>query len=102
MPFPYCSRQWLLTTAAYGGLLPAPASRERGTYPHLLPYLSSHPGELPSQVLTDPYMSLSTHTALVIQPLPFRAVTNAQKDRGSAWRSFSAASDSALYGPYTA
>src|SRR5215468_4270886 len=32
--FLLCSRPWLLTTAAEGGLEPAPASRFRGTYPH--------------------------------------------------------------------
>ena len=29
---------------------------------------SSHPGELPPEVLTEPYVKLSPHTALVIQP----------------------------------
>jgi len=29
---------------------------------------SSHPGELPPEVLTEPYVKLSLHTALVIQP----------------------------------
>src|SRR5882762_3809222 len=32
--FLLCSRPWLLTTAAEGGLEPAPASRFRRTYPH--------------------------------------------------------------------
>ena len=32
--FLLCSRPWLLTTAAEGGLEPAPASRFRGAYPH--------------------------------------------------------------------
>src|SRR5215472_2680393 len=34
--FLLCSRPWLLTTAAEGGLEPAPASRFRGAYPHRL------------------------------------------------------------------
>src|SRR4030042_508071 len=34
--FLLCSRPWLLTTAAGGGLEPAPASRFRGTSPHQL------------------------------------------------------------------
>src|SRR5229473_169172 len=32
--FLLCSRPWLLTTAAEGGLEPAPASRFRGAFPH--------------------------------------------------------------------
>src|SRR6266704_2924702 len=32
--FLLCSRPWLLTTAAQGGLEPAPASRFRGATPH--------------------------------------------------------------------
>src|SRR5215472_5914649 len=32
--FLLCSRPWLLTTAAEGGLEPAPASRFRGAYSH--------------------------------------------------------------------
>src|SRR5215472_4314482 len=32
--FLLCSRPWLLTTAAEGGLEPAPASRFQGAYPH--------------------------------------------------------------------
>src|SRR5229473_518193 len=32
--FLLCSRPWLLTTAAEGGLEPAPVSRLRGTSPH--------------------------------------------------------------------
>src|SRR3954471_10468587 len=32
--FLLCSRPWLLTTAAGGGLEPAPASRFRGAFPH--------------------------------------------------------------------
>ncbi len=35
-PFPQRSLPWLLTTAAWGALKPAPASRLRGIYPHLL------------------------------------------------------------------
>src|SRR5713101_4781493 len=35
-PFLPRSRPWLLTTAAGGGLVPAPASRFRGAYPHQL------------------------------------------------------------------
>src|SRR5205823_11968497 len=34
--FLLCSRPWLLTTAAGGGLEPAPASRFRGAVPHRL------------------------------------------------------------------
>src|SRR5450631_2121700 len=34
--FLLCSRPWLLTTAAEGGLEPAPASRFRGASPHQL------------------------------------------------------------------
>src|SRR5207248_5816927 len=34
--FLLCSRPWLLTTAAGGGLKPAPASRFRGAVPHRL------------------------------------------------------------------
>src|SRR6267143_6783036 len=34
--FLLCSRPWLLTTAAEGGLKPAPASRFRGAVPHRL------------------------------------------------------------------
>ena len=33
-----------------------------------LSHWSSHPGELPPEVLTEPYVKLSLHTALVIQP----------------------------------
>jgi len=33
-----------------------------------LSHWSSHPGELPPEVLTEPYVKLSPHTALVIQP----------------------------------
>jgi hypothetical protein len=33
-----------------------------------LSHRSSHPGELPPEVLTEPYVKLSLHTALVIQP----------------------------------
>ena len=36
MPFPQRSPQWLFTNAAWGGLKPAPESRLRGAYPHLL------------------------------------------------------------------
>ena len=35
-PFPQRSPPWLLTTAAWGALGPAPASRLRGAHPHLL------------------------------------------------------------------
>ena len=35
-PFPQRSPPWLLTTAAWGGLKPAPVSRLRGALPHLL------------------------------------------------------------------
>src|SRR6201987_537236 len=41
-PFPQRSRPRLLTKAAYGGLRPAPASRSRGTYPHLSRRLLRH------------------------------------------------------------
>ena len=41
-PFPQRSPPWLLTTAAWGALKPAPASRLRGTYPHLLYSLVAH------------------------------------------------------------
>src|ERR1700743_1335323 len=41
-PFPQRSRPRLLTSAAYGGLRPAPASRSRGTYPHLSRRLLRH------------------------------------------------------------
>jgi len=34
--FLLCSRPWLLTTAAEGGLEPVPADRFRGAYPHQL------------------------------------------------------------------
>jgi hypothetical protein len=34
-PFPERSPPWLLTTAASGGLGPGPATRSRGTFPHL-------------------------------------------------------------------
>ena len=30
--------------------------------------LSSQPGELPPELLTEPYVTLSRHTALVIEP----------------------------------
>jgi hypothetical protein len=33
-----------------------------------LDHRSSHPGEPPPEVLTEPYVKLSLHTALVIQP----------------------------------
>ena len=36
MPFPQRSLPWLLATAAWGGLKPAPVSRIRGAVPHLL------------------------------------------------------------------
>src|ERR1700757_510212 len=41
-PFPQRSRPRLLTDAACGGLRPAPASRSRGTYPHLSRRLLRH------------------------------------------------------------
>ena len=34
-----------------------------------IPPVSSQPGELPPELLTEPYVTLSRHTALVIEPL---------------------------------
>ncbi len=44
------------------------ALMRRRTSPRLLREVSSSPEELPRQALTDPYVNLSIHTALVIQP----------------------------------
>ena len=41
-PFPQRSPPWLLTTAAWGALKPAPESRLRGAFPHLLCSLVAH------------------------------------------------------------
>ena len=43
--------------------------------------LSSHPGELPPEVLTEPYVTLSRHTAPVIQPEFRHLVANEQTDQ---------------------
>jgi hypothetical protein len=40
---------------------------------------SSGPGELHPQALTDPDVSVSTHPAPTVQPLPGIAVSNVQK-----------------------
>jgi hypothetical protein len=73
LPFPQRSPQWLFTTAAYGGLKPAPASRLRGAFPHLSCTFTWHtpssPGGFHPQALTDPYVTVSRHTARTISPL---------------------------------
>ena len=45
---------------------------------------SSSPRELPSQALTEPYVNLSIHTALIIQPL---SNTDANVQIGVGWPS---------------
>ena len=48
---------------------------------------SSRPGELHPQALTDPYMSLSAHTALIVQPLRRVAQANGRRVLDRAKRS---------------
>src|SRR5712692_3507438 len=77
------SLPWLLTTAAGGGLEPAPASRFRGASPHrwhscALQRLfqpsscswrtSSSAGESHPRALTEPDVNLAAHPALMVQP----------------------------------
>ena len=48
--------------------------------------LSSHPGVLPPEVLTEPYVTLSRHTALVIQPLRDRESASEQTNAEIGWQ----------------
>lgn len=48
--------------------------------------LSSHPGELPLEMLTKPYVSLSRHTALVNQPLRDRESASEQTNAEIRWQ----------------
>ena len=81
--FLLCSRPWLLTTAAGGGLKPAPASRFRGAVPHRLDSYAlrrsfrspsrswrtvSSAGESHPHALAEPYVNVSAHTAPAVEP----------------------------------